>query len=160
MPPTAWVRGGDEMRSLCGHAGERMRAQSHGERARRHSNCDLGALEAGAVLSGKGFEGTARIEHGDRQWFEVAFPGSRKHGRETLLADLELQGILHSSVHLAARCARPMRAIAAVASTTVVLVLAVRLEALEIAGHYRLHRVRVNDAEPGQGAPVGLRGRT
>src|SRR5262249_17186076 len=49
---------------------------------------------------------------------------------------------------------------AAVASTTVVLVLAVRLEALEIAGHYRLHRVRVNDAEPGQGAPVGLRGRT
>src|SRR5262245_45411681 len=44
----------------------------------------------------------------------------------------------------------------AVASTTIVRILTVRLEALEIAGHYRLHRVRMFDAEPGQGAPFGL----
>jgi hypothetical protein len=53
------------VRAVRGHTAERLRAQSHGERARYLAGRDLGALEACAVLSSKGFECIARIEPGD-----------------------------------------------------------------------------------------------
>src|SRR5262245_21405437 len=47
---------------------------------------------------------------------------------------------------------------ASAASAAIVRVLAVGLEELEVGGHDGLDGVWVLDAEPGEGAPLGLRG--
>ena len=86
--------GGHELRLLLGACEQGARSKSHGKRAMRLADGDLGALQARAVLGGSRPQRTAGVEHDDGQRLEFVRPGAGECGGDYFLGDLELHGLL------------------------------------------------------------------